>query len=283
MSNDITVTRFAGRTASVNAWLVANRTHAVLIDALRDEREAAELADTIESTGRTLHAIVVTHGHPDHYIGLRTLRERFPAARTLVASAAIKEDVIGFSTWMEGVGWLDAIPRMKVRSRANPDGFDYAASLEVLATPTLDLPGGGRLHFASDYPATEAAHMTTIFVPDANALFTADLVYNDVHAWLGQGVSVEDAHRWIAVLAELKARYADRNVTIYPGHGAAGGLPLLDRIRSYLLDFLAAAASSASNAGMTDRLTALYPGYEQVDFLLAHSVRNHGPDAHAAG
>jgi hypothetical protein len=66
---------------------------------------------------------------------------------------------------------------------------------------------------------------------------------------------------------------------IHPGHGATGGIELIDRMRIYVTNFLAAAGSSASNAAMTERLVRLYPGYEQADFLLAYSVSNHGPDS----
>src|SRR5271156_5591249 len=152
MTSPLTVTRFAGRAASVNAWIIANATHAVLIDALRSESEAAELADQIQETGKTLCAVFVTHGHPDHYIGLRTLKERFPATRVLVASQGVKDDIIGFSMWMESVGWLENMPRMKPKSAAHPQGFDYAGNIEVLNAASFEMPGGGSLQIRADYP-----------------------------------------------------------------------------------------------------------------------------------
>jgi glyoxylase-like metal-dependent hydrolase (beta-lactamase superfamily II) len=282
MTSPFTIARFAGRTASVNSWIVTTATHTLVIDALRSESEAADLADTVKATGKTLWGVLVTHGHPDHYIGLRTLKERFPNARVVVASQAVKDDIIGFSMWMESVGWLDQIPRMKPKSAANPGGFDYGAAIDVLDGPVLELPGGGRLEIRSDYPAIEAAHMTTIHLPQANALFTSDIIYNGVHAWAGAGVTREGIANWQRVIADLKARFAHTGVTLYPGHGAPGGVELLDVIRSYLSDFLAAADAAQSNAGMTERLTALYPALEQADFLLAYSVQNHGPDRPAA-
>jgi glyoxylase-like metal-dependent hydrolase (beta-lactamase superfamily II) len=278
MTSPFTIARFAGRTASVNSWIVTNAMHALVIDALRSESEAAELADTVKATGKTLWGVLVTRGHPDHYIGLRTLKEHFPDARVVVASQAVKDDIIGFSMWMESVGWLDQIPHMKPISAANPDGFDYGAAIDVLDGPVLEMPCGGRLEINTNYPAIEAAHMTTIHLPQANALFTADIVYNGVHAWAGAGVTRENIANWQRVVADLKARFAHTGVTLYPGHGAPGGVELLDVIRGYLGDFLAAADAAKSNASMRERLTALYQAHEQADFLLAHSVQNHGPD-----
>jgi len=282
MNSPLTITRFAGRTASVNSWIISNATNAIVIDALRSESEAAELAETVKATGKRLWGVLVTHGHPDHYIGLRTLKEHFPDARIVVASQAVKDDIIGFSMWMESVGWLEQIPRMKPKSASVPDGFDYTATIEVLGHSALELPGGGRLEIRSDYPAIEAAHMTTVYLPQANALFTADIVYNGVHAWAGAGVTRENIANWQQVIADLKVRFARTGVTLYPGHGAAGGIELLDVIRSYLSDFLAAADAAKSNAEMTRRLASLYPAHEQADFLLAYSVQLHGPDKLAA-
>jgi glyoxylase-like metal-dependent hydrolase (beta-lactamase superfamily II) len=184
--------------------------------------------------------------------------------------------------WMESIGWLDQIQRMKPKSAAAPDGFDYVATIEVLDGSVLELPGGGLLEIRTDYPTIEAAHMTTVYLPQANVLFTADIVYNGVHAWAGPGVARENIENWRDVIAGLKARYAHTGATLYPGHGAPGGVELFDVIRSYLSDFLAPADVAKSNADMTTRLASLYPTHEQADFLLAYSVQFHGPDKRAA-
>jgi glyoxylase-like metal-dependent hydrolase (beta-lactamase superfamily II) len=280
--NTLSVTRFEGQMASVNSWIITNSTHAFIIDALRDEAEAQKLADAVAATGKTPYAVFVTHGHADHYIGLRTLVERFPALRILVANQAVKADIIGFSQWMESMGWLDAMPRMKVRSAANPDGFDYGSQIEVWNEPSFKLPGGGLFEIRADYPAVEAAHMTTLYCAEINTFFSADLVYNDVHPWLGVGVTREAADQWLQVLGDIKDRFAGENPVIHPGHGASGGIELIDAMRTYLDDFFAASYASSSNAAMTQRIVNLYPAHREADFLLAYSVANFGPDVRQA-
>lgn len=273
------IERFAGREANVNAYVIHNASHAIVVDSLRNRDEAAELAAAIRASGHVLQAIVVTHGHPDHYIGSRTLKEAFPSARILVASDAIKADTIGFSTWMDSVGWLDQQPQMKPKSPSAPNGFDYANAIEVLDSDRLVLDGGGELEIRSNYPATESGHMSTIYVPSQKTLLTSDLTYHGVHAWAGQGVLREHIANWIHVLGDLKAAYAGTGITVLPGHGAPADATLFDRMRIYLDDFVSAVSSERSNAAALARMTRLYPGYAQEAFLLAHSIAFHGPDA----
>jgi glyoxylase-like metal-dependent hydrolase (beta-lactamase superfamily II) len=269
---------FAGREASVNAYIVQNQTHAVVIDTLRNRDEAAELASVVKKGGRKLQAILVTHGHPDHYIGVRTLKEAFPSARVLVASEAIKRDAIDFSKWMESVGWLEKQPQMKPRSSANPEGFDYERTIEVVEGSRLEIEGGSVLEIQTNYPATESAHMTTIFAPELNALFASDLCYRDVHAWAGQGVLREHIGNWIRVLGDLKAR-TKPGLKVYPGHGPVSDAAIFDQMRVYLDDLTSAVDSEETDLAAIERMKRLYPAHAQADFLLAHSVAFHGPDA----
>jgi glyoxylase-like metal-dependent hydrolase (beta-lactamase superfamily II) len=125
--------------------------------------------------------------------------------------------------------------------------------------------------------------MTTVFVPELDSLLTSDLCYRGVHAWAGPGVQREHIANWIAVLGELKARYAYPGVKVFPGHGPASDASLFDSMRAYLNDFTSAVDTEPTNARAIERMKRLYPGYAQEEFLLLHSVAFHGPDGRHGG
>lgn len=75
---------------AVNSTIVLGASEALVIDAQFTKSGANAVADRIDAAGRTLTQVFITHGHPDHYFGARTLLERFPQAR-VVASAETVE------------------------------------------------------------------------------------------------------------------------------------------------------------------------------------------------
>ncbi len=271
----VTVTRYPAPTASVNSWLVSDRTSIIVVDVLRSSAEAVELAEAVAGTGKQLLAVLVTHGHADHYIGLRTFAERFPGVPLVVASEAVRDGITGFSAWMESVGWLNAEPAMKPRSDTNPDGFDYSL-IQVLDTPELTLAGGAPLRLDTDWPAAECDATTVVHVPDASALLTGDLVYSGVHAWEGPGVTREKIQTWLSALDTLLSRYG-AGVSVHPGHGPEGDTARYTEMRRYLTDFLQVTADSTDRQQAADEMQRRHPDHDQAAFLLALSIDYHVP------
>ena len=98
---EIQVDIFKGKTATVNSYIISNGKSVVVIDVQRATAEAKKLATVIKSKNLPLTHILITHGHPDHYIGIDWLHKEFPEAKIVVASKNIKQDIINFSEWME--------------------------------------------------------------------------------------------------------------------------------------------------------------------------------------
>lgn len=61
----------------MSSTLIHGHDEAVLVDTLVTFDQVDALADWIDGFGKRLVGVYVTHGHSDHWIGLRRLRERF--------------------------------------------------------------------------------------------------------------------------------------------------------------------------------------------------------------
>lgn len=275
-SKPLTVDVYPATESDVNAYVISDGQGAIVIDATRTSADGAAVAALVKQRTSGPVTVLVTHGHPDHFLGLGALRAALPEARFVVARQEIEDDIIGMATWMTEQGWLEKEAAMK------PASFDYAGQIDALTEPRLTLPGGAVLDLDASYTATEAAHMTTVYSRDLGALFTGDLAYRDVHLWLGIGVTQDAARAWQSTLANLESTWAPQKPTVYPGHGPATDTSVFAADRAYIDDLLTVAAESASDEAAIDAMAAKYPAYRNRDFLLMMSVANQRALAHPA-
>ena len=63
--------------------LIYGERDALLVDTFLSNEQTAELADWIAASGWRLSMIYITHGHPDHFFGLKLLHDRFPGVRAV--------------------------------------------------------------------------------------------------------------------------------------------------------------------------------------------------------
>jgi glyoxylase-like metal-dependent hydrolase (beta-lactamase superfamily II) len=128
------------------------------------------VADFVADSGRSLHAIVLSHGHPDVFFGIKALRARFPRARVLVAKAEIGDDIVGMAQTMEKFGML---PSADLSAAAT----DYRGMLEVMPEGGLTLPGTPPVKlkpWVAPGPS-EFTRLTCLWMEDVQTLFASDL------------------------------------------------------------------------------------------------------------
>jgi glyoxylase-like metal-dependent hydrolase (beta-lactamase superfamily II) len=276
MTNNIRLDVYHGIEACVNAYLFSDDQNIILVDCLRNSHEAKSLANVIKKHNKPLTHILITHGHPDHYLGMNVMKQAFPKTRIVVTKQEIKDDIISFSRWMEGIGWLEKEPSMKPKTTENVNGFDYENNIEVLNANTLGLAGGATLELNSDYSPSESEHLTTIYSKELNAFFTSDFCYNEVHMWLA--VDKRNIANWKTQLDRFKKDLAAQSPTIYPGHGKPADISLFDEVKKYIEDFEETIRKSKTRAEAMETMTTLYPDHQQADFLLFNSINALKPE-----
>lgn len=262
--------RFTHPYFNASAWLVANDEHGVLIDtASNSNDDGARVADFVAASRRSLHAIVLSHGHPDVFFGIKALRARFPEARVLVAKPEIGDDIVAMAKTMEQYNMLPS-PDLSASS------IDYRAMLEIMPEGGLKLPG--------DHPVTlkpwvtpgpsEFTRLTLLWMEEAQTLFASDLAYNHVHAWAGMGVDRQALLNWRTYLDGVIAAHSGPSIRVITGHGPITDANVLLAQRAYLTDLLALLDEGVRGEAIEDAMKKRYPGHAGAGFQLHMTASN---------
>lgn len=262
------ITVFTGPDLFENAFLIQSGKNFVLIDALGSETAAKEISEAVK--GKKLTTIFITHGHPDHFLGLSTILQDHPVAQIYTGAAGVKKDIINYVNDASSKGLMERHPDMKLKSDKNPGGFDYE-KIKILAATKLDLGEGHSLIIENIDEGTESRHHTILYSNQLSSLFAGDLLYNKVFNWLGPGIEPSHIDNWIRKLHELKSKFNNEGVVIYPGHGEKSNRNLFDTNIQYLSTFREILGRTKSKEDAVQFYKQLYPDY-RGEFLLSSSI-----------
>jgi glyoxylase-like metal-dependent hydrolase (beta-lactamase superfamily II) len=252
----ISIQRFTSSEAGSwsNAYLLSNETDAILFDVFMFREEAAELANTIEKSGKTLQAVMISHAHPDHFMGLDAIVEHFPSTR-IVSTPNVVADIENDGPWMLSL----------LQNKLGPRGPKRLVVPEPLTDRVLHL-GDTKLDIV-EFGECECKHIAAVYIPTMQAFLSADLVYNGAHLYVAE----KHIASWLERLDEIVAFAQNPVATIYPGHGPAGDIGLVAQTRAYLNDFAEAVQSGDADVARQQILTK-YPQYHARQFLTVFSI-----------
>ena len=226
--------------------LIYGEREALLVDTFLSDQQTAELADWIAASGRHLSTIYITHGHPDHFFGLKLLRDRFPEARAI----ATPEVVDAMQAALQPVSvenWRRRFPELI------PNSLTVA---ERLDRPAFKLEGNDII--AVDIGHTDTDHTTCLHVPSIALVIAGDAIYNGTHPYL-----VESNHEgllaWLAAIDKIEAL---KPQAVVVGHGPLDpdNAPRhIEETRRYIRDFMRLDAETMTARELYDSMLALYP------------------------
>ncbi len=206
---------------SVNSYIVDTGSGLILIDAQRTLSEGRALADTIKALEKPLNAVILTQAQPEKYGGLIVIADAFPDALIYATEAATRDmafDPAGLMTSVQIAFPEDAAAHIPLPNRRLLDG-------DVL---TFD---GIRFEIYK-IGSGEAEDMIIVHLPQANRLFTGDLVSPGFVSYMGLG----STGRWLGQLSRLNDAFRDAAPMVYPGHGLP--TPFAEAVREEMGELL---------------------------------------------
>jgi len=229
--------------------LIHGERDAVLVDTFLSEQHSKELVDWVVASGKNLAVIYITHGHGDHFFGLKLLLDRFPNARAIATAgvvAAIQDQIK--PEYIKSF-WETRFPGQLPSHLAAP---------EVLEGNTFYLEGEELK--VMELGHTDTSHSTALYVPSIGLVVAGDGVYNDTHLYLAEREE-ETIDEWVRALDKIESLHPK---AVVAGHGVLNpdSSPRhVAETRRYLRDFAASLATTSTARELYDRMLSLYPDW----------------------
>ncbi len=256
----VEVLRTSAGSLHVNSALIMGEHDAVLVDPPFTLADAHRVAAMVLDSGKTLTHIFVTHDHPDHFFAMEVLQDAFPDAQ-IVAHPTVVAD-IWRSLPFKVIRWSPGLAE---------NGPVHPSAPAALASDVIMLEGH-ELRVLGPMQG-DHVHSTALWVPDIRALLPGDLVFNEVHLWLGEH-EAGNVSAWedsVVSLMELEPEI------VVAGH-ARPGLPDDATGLAFSLAYLQAwqrLVGQAENAAdLQHRVREAFPSTIDVldDFILVNST-----------
>ena len=247
----------------VNAFIVEMEDSVVVVDTMLALSSASDLREKAESLGKPIEAVLMTHGHPDHYSGLKVFEDVPRLGSQGCLDFARREDEVKAPTAKGYLGddWPDAraFPNKIIEDGDSFTFGDVEFTFYDLGAGESDSDGiwvfkeNGRKH-----------------------VFAGDLIADRCHCFFRDGHLEE----WNQILDRLDDDFDDSAVFYY-GHGETpGGVEMIKWQRGYNDAFLEAVTrlkdkstpvSEKSQQKVIDAMQKYLPG-EATLFLLTYEL-----------
>ena len=191
----------------ISSTLIYGPTEAVLIDPPLTIKQTEALADWVESFGKKLSSIYITHGHGDHWFGTKPLTERFPGVSVYATEGTLEvmrqnaPDGVPIEFWT--TRFPDQIPDAPILAKTVPaDGFSV----------------DGAKMFVVEAGHSDGDNTTVLHVPSIGLVVAGDVVYNNVHQYLAES-SGGGLDAWLHALDIVEADVADPHAMLAAARG----------------------------------------------------------------
>lgn len=226
--------------------LIHGERDAVLVDTFLSAQHSRELVDWVVASGTNLVTIYVTHAHGDHFLGLKTLLDRFPNAKAVAIApvvAGIRKQIT--PDFVKSV-WEARFPGQLPSQLMAPEILHGDLYLEGKALKVVDLGH------------TDTSHSTALHVPSIGLVISGDCVYNNTHLYLAEC----DEKARLEWLEALNAIESLRPSAVVAGHGVLdpdSSPRHIEETRRYIRDFNVSVGATSTALELYERMLSLHP------------------------
>ena len=233
----------------VNSLAVETPNAIVVIDVPLYKPFAEEFKSYLQSIGKPIDRLLITHAHPDHWFTLAHFRdyESYAFQEAIDEMAFLKDIAVGYHTQIHP----DLVPdEVALPSRTASEGPLEIDGVTFVLSKVLD---------------AEATATMVVEIPALDTLLPQDLVYHGCHRYLATKTASGESSvtSWIEHLEEFKRRGYD---LVVPGHGPPTDASVFDENIEYLRFAREVLATAETGEELVSRLKERYPdlGLEQV-------------------
>ena len=236
----------------VNTQMIEGPNAVVIFDGQLLLTYADEVASYVQTLGKPIDRIILSHAHTDHWSGLQVLTDRFPDARVFA---------------LDGVA-----DQLRARGQARLDSFRpiYGDSIATKVTiPTEAITEGsqridGITYDFRRFVDAESDLQLAALLPEQKVLMAFDLVFSpNEHVF----TVVDHFDHWMIILEQLRALQGYDTITI--GHDTPVHRSAIDSTITYVKRARDIHAASADAKTYSESLKAAFPDRQQpgwVDF-----------------
>jgi metal-dependent hydrolase (beta-lactamase superfamily II) len=234
----------------VNTQMIEGQNAVVIFDGQLLLPYADEVASYVQTIGKPVDRIILSHAHTDHWGGLQVLTERFPDVRVFALDGVADQIRAGGPTRLD-------------RLRRNY-GDKAAAKITV---PTETITEGlqridGVTYDFKRFIDAESDLQLAALLPEQKVLMAFDLVYSPKqHAFTGGN----HFDQWIIILETLKALQGYDTIII--GHDTPVDRSAIDSTMTYVKRAKAIHSVSTDAKTYSESLKAAFPDLQLAGFV----------------